>query len=63
MNNRLKDENLGEELLIPHVMLRHEGDLFLDNMDVDDLAEKLGTTIYPIPASDGFCFVDAVLGN
>jgi putative radical SAM enzyme (TIGR03279 family) len=61
--NRLKDENLGEELLIPHVMLRHEGDLFLDNMDVDDLAEKLGTTIYPIPASDGFCFVDAVLGN
>ena len=61
--NRLKDENLGEELLIPHVMLRHEGDLFLDNMDVDDLAEKLGTTIYPIPSSDGFCFVDAVLGN
>lgn len=61
--NRLKDENLGEELLIPHVMLRHEGDLFLDNMDVDELAEKLGTTIYPIPSSDGFCFVDAVLGN
>ena len=60
--NRLKDEELGEELLIPSVMLRHEGDLFLDNTDVDDLAERLGTTIYPIPASDGFCFVDAVLG-
>ncbi|MBE6680874.1 MAG: DUF512 domain-containing protein [Ruminococcaceae bacterium] len=60
--NRLKNENLGEELLIPHVMLRHEGDLFLDNTDVDELAERLNISIYPIPASDGFCFVDAVLG-
>lgn len=60
--NRLKDEDLGEELLIPHVMLRHEGDLFLDNTDVDELAERLNISIYPIPASDGFCFVDAVLG-
>ena len=60
--NRLKDENLGEELIIPNVMLRHEGDLFLDNMHVDELAEKLNIDIYPTPASDGFCFVDAVLG-
>lgn len=60
--NRLKNENLGEELLIPHVMLRHEGDLFLDNTDVDELAERLNISIYPIPASDGFCFVDSVLG-
>ena len=60
--NRLKDEKLGEELLIPNVMLRHEGDLFLDNMHVDELAEKLNISIYPIPASDGFCFVDSVLG-
>jgi len=60
--NRLKGENLGQELLIPNVMLRHEGDLFLDNTDIDELAEKLNINIYPIPASDGFCFVDAVLG-
>lgn len=60
--NRLKDEELGEELFIPSVMLRHEGDLFLDNMHVDDLAEKLKINIVPVPASDGFCFVDAVLG-
>ena len=60
--NRLKNENLGEELIIPNVMLRHEGDLFLDNMHVDDLAEMLKTDIYPVPSSDGFCFVDAVLG-
>ncbi len=60
--NRLKDEDLGEELLIPNVMLRHEGDLFLDNTDIDEISEKLNISIYPIPASDGFCFVDAVLG-
>jgi len=60
--NRLKDENLGKALLIPNVMLRHEGDLFLDNMHVDDLAQKLNIDIYPVTSSDGFCFVDAVLG-
>ena len=59
---RLKGEELGDELLIPNVMLRHEGDLFLDNMHIDELSEKLGTDIIPIPASDGFEFVDAVLG-
>ena len=60
--NRLKDEELGEELFIPSVMLRHEGDLFLDNMHVDDLAEKLNINIVPVAASDGFCFVDRILG-
>ena len=60
--NRLKEENLGEELFIPNVMLRHEGDLFLDNMHVDELSEKLGVSITTVPASDGFSLVDAVLG-
>ena len=59
---RLESEDLGEELIIPSVMLRHEGDLFLDNMHVDDLAEKLKVDICPVPSSDGFCFVDEVLG-
>ena len=59
---RLKGENLGELLLIPNVMLRHEGDLFLDNMDIRELEEKLGVEIMPVPASDGFCFVDYALG-
>ena len=59
---RLKGENLGEFLVIPSVMLRHEGDLFLDNMHVDELSEKLGVEILTIPASDGFCFVDSILG-
>ncbi len=58
--NRLKDEDLGEELLIPSVMLRHEGDLFLDNMHVDELSEKLGVRITPTPC-DGDYFVNFAL--
>ena len=33
---------LGEELIIPPNCLRSEGDMFLDNMTVDQLSEKLG---------------------
>lgn len=58
--NRLKDEKLGEELLIPNVMLRHEGDLFLDNMHVDELAEKLNIKVTPTPCN-GDDFVNFAL--
>ncbi len=57
---RLKDEDLGEELLIPSVMLRHEGDLFLDNMHVDELSQKLGVTVTPTPCSGDY-FVNFAL--
>ena len=59
--NRLKDELLYEQLLIPSVMLRHEGDLFLDNMSIDELSQKLNIKITPV-SCDGYEFVDAVLG-
>lgn len=59
--NRLKDENLGEKLIIPSVMLRYEGDLFLDNMSIDELSQKLGIEIVPT-SSDGEDFVNTVLG-
>lgn len=58
---QLKDKELGQELIIPDVMLRYEKDLFLDNMSVDELSEKLGVKIVPVrPGGDAF--VDAVLG-
>ncbi len=60
--NRLKDEKLGDELFIPNVMLRHEGDLFLDNMSIDELSEKLGVKITPT-ACDGYEFVYKALGQ
>ena len=59
--NRLKGEELYEELIIPSVMLRHEGDLFLDNMSIDELSEKLGVKITPV-LTNGDDFVNAALG-
>ena len=35
IEQQLKNEALGEELLIPSVMLRAEGDMFLDSVTVD----------------------------
>ena len=37
--------DLGEELIIPPNCLRSEGDMFLDDMTVDGLSEKLGIKI------------------
>lgn len=47
----LRDRALGDEVLIPSVMLRHEGDLFLDNMTVDEVSKRLGVPVRVIPAS------------
>ncbi len=37
--------DLGEELIIPPNCLRSEGDMFLDDMTVDELSDKLGIEI------------------
>ena len=58
---QLKNEYLGEELLIPSVMLRAEGDMFLDSVTVDELSERLGVKITPVN-NDGYELVDAILG-
>ena len=58
---QLKDKELGEELIIPDVMLRYEKDMFLDNMTLDELSNKLNIRITPIKCT-GDAFVDAVLG-
>lgn len=57
---QLKDKELGERLLIPEVAVRREGELFLDNMSVDELSEKLGIPVYPV-GNDGSEIVSAVL--
>lgn len=41
----LDGAELGEELLIPPNCLRKEGDMFLDNMLVSELSEKLGVKV------------------
>jgi NifB/MoaA-like Fe-S oxidoreductase len=51
-----------QELLIPSVMLRHEGDLFLDGMSLDELTEQLGIPVRVV-ANDGFELLDAMLNR
>lgn len=43
--NQLKGKPLGDELLLPDVMLRHENDKFLDDITVEQLEEALGVTV------------------
>ncbi len=57
---QLKDKPLGERLLIPSVMLRAEGDMFLDSITVSELSEKLATDIFPVE-SNGADFINQIL--
>ncbi len=59
---QLKDKDLGEELLIPSVMLRNEGDLFLDSISVDELSQKLNVKIIPVD-NDGYSLIDRLIGR
>lgn len=61
MLTALVGKELGEELFIPECTLRHEKDLFLDNMSIDEFSEKLGVMVTPLPA-DGHSFVRSLLG-
>ena len=58
---QLGGKNLGDELLFPSVMLRADGDVFLDDMTPDELSARLGV---PVRASesDGAKFISALLG-
>ncbi len=57
----LEGKDLGNTLYIPSVMLRHEGDKFLDDMTIDELSQKLGVSVCPV-SSDGAEFVNSILG-
>lgn len=59
---QLAGKQLGEELLIPSVMLRQEGDMFLDSVTVRELSERLNVKITPV-GNDGYELVGAILGE
>ena len=59
--NQLKGKDLGEELLIPSVMLRNEGDMFLDSITVDELSKTLNIAVTPVD-NDGYALVENILG-
>lgn len=62
ITEQLKDAELGEELLIPSVMLRNEGDMFLDSVTLDELSARLGVKITPV-SNDGYELVAAIFGE
>lgn len=43
--DQLKGKQLGDVLLLPDNMLRHEGDLFLDNVSLEDVRQALGIRV------------------
>ena len=59
---QLKGRDLGQRLLIPVNMLRHGGDVFLDDLRVGDVERELGVPV-TVVEQDGFDLLDAVLGR
>lgn len=60
--NQLKEKDLGSELILPNVMLRHEADVFLDDVTVDDIKRELQTNVTVIP-NDGYELLNAIIGS
>ena len=61
VSEQLAGKDLGDELLFPSVMLRADGDVFLDDMTPEELSARLGVPVKP-SKSDGFELVKALLG-
>lgn len=59
---QLRGKDLGDALLVPAVMLRHEGDIFLDDVSLKDLENELHTAVITVP-NDGYELLDAVVGS
>ena len=58
---QLSGKDLGTELLISSSMLRHEGDMFLDSITVEEVENKLNVKI-TVVESDGWSLLDALHG-
>ena len=57
---QLEGKPLGQRLLIPVNMLRHGGDVFLDDLRVADVERALGVPV-TVVEQDGFDLLDAML--
>lgn len=58
--DQLKDKELYDRLIIPDVMLRSEGDLFLDNISVEDVEEALSVPLDVTFSADGYDLIDKI---
>ena len=54
---QIKNKPLGSELFIPSCMLKADEDIFLDDMSLNELSEKLRIKITPVD-NDGFDFIE-----
>ena len=58
--NALKDIELGDKLIISCAMLRREGDLFLDDVSVEDVERALGIKLCTV-MNDGEALLNEIL--
>ncbi|MBQ2931667.1 MAG: DUF512 domain-containing protein [Clostridia bacterium] len=58
--SQLKGKDLGKYLLIPSSMLRHDDDVFLDNLSISDVERELDTEVVVV-SNDGDEFFDTLL--
>ena len=57
---QLRDRDLGSRVLISASMLRHGGDMFLDDMTLENLSDTLGVPVIPV-RNDGAALLRAFL--
>lgn len=51
--NALQGQDLGDAVLLPTVMLKHDEARFLDDMTVEELSDRLQTPILPVDGIEG----------
>lgn len=59
---QLEGKELGEQLLIPSVMLKQDEDIFLDDVTLDEVRKRLGVGVTAVE-NDGFALLDAMCGR
>lgn len=60
--DQLRDDDLGDRLIITSSLLRFENDLFLDDVSTDDVERELGVTLVPVN-NNGNDLVEAVIAG
>lgn len=53
---QLRGKDLGTHLYIPRCALRHEGDLFLDGVSLEDMERELKVTVVPTDSDTDFLY-------
>lgn len=59
--SQLKDKPHAETLIIPSVMLRSEGDVFLDDVSLEDVEKVLSVSVRVTDANSGFELLENIL--